>query len=124
MNHWMHASKKVAETIRVKEQTLKDMLRDYMMTTVCRWNEEAGPVSHHLAAVLHKLATNVEAATDISPPDISPASSRRHGCNLLVAVEVASKGLGETGAIDIADSVWGAMAPANILWASEGTPPP
>ena len=103
---------------------MKDLLRDYMMTTMCRWNEEAGPVNHHLGAVMHELATNVEAATDISPPDISPSSSRRHGSKLVVPVEVAEKGLGDTGAIDIPDSVWDAMAPANFLWASEGTPPP
>ena len=66
-DHWMQASKKVAETIRVKEQTVKDLLRDYMMTTLCRWNEEAGPVSHHLGAVMHELATNVHsAATNMS----------------------------------------------------------
>ena len=123
-DNWIQASKKVAETIRVKEQTVKDLLRDYMMTTMCRWNEEAGPVNHHLGAVMHELATNVEAATDISPPDISPSSSRRHGSKLVVPVEVAEKGLGDTGAIDIPDSVWDAMAPANFLWASEGTPPP
>ena len=122
-DHWIQASKKVAETIRVKERTVKDLLRDYMMTTMCRWNEEAGPVSHHLGAVMHELATNVEAATDISPPDISTSSSRRHRSKLVVPVEVAEKGLGDTGAIDIPDSVWDAMAPANFLWASEGTPP-
>ena len=123
-DHWLQASKKVAETIRVKEQTVRDLLRDYMMTTMCRWNEEAGPVSRHLGAVLHELATNVEAATDISPPDISTSSSRRHRSKLVVPVEVAEKGLGDTGAIDIPDSVWDAMAPANFLRASEGTPPP
>ena len=122
-DQWMQASKKVAETIRVKEQTVKDLLRDYMMTTLCRWNEEAGPVSHHLGAVMHDLATNVEAATDISPPDISPSSSQRHGSKLVVPVEVAEKGLGDTGAIDIPDGVWDAMASANFLWASEGTLP-
>ena len=122
-DHWLQASKKVAETIWVKEQTVRDLLRDYMMTTMCRWNEEAGPVSRHLGAVLHELATNVEAATDISPPDISTSSSRRHRSKLVVPVEVAEKGLGDTGAIDIPDSVWDAMAPANFLWASEGTPP-
>ena len=123
-DHWLQASKKVAETIRVKEQTVRDLLRDYMMTTMCRWNEEAGPVSRHLGAVLHELATNVEAATDISPPDISTSSSRRHRSKLVVPVEVAEKGLGDTGASHIPDSVWDAMAPANFLWASEGTPPP
>ena len=122
-DHWLQASKKVAETIRVKEQTVRDLLRDYMMTTMCRWNEEAGPVSRHLGAVLHELATNVEAATDISPPDISTSSSRRHRSKLVEPVEVAEKALGDTGAIDIPDSVWDAMAPANFLWASEGTPP-
>ena len=119
-DHWIQASKKVAETIRVKERTVKDLLRDYMMTTMY---EEAGPVSHHLGAVMHELATNVEAATDISPPDISTFSSRRHRSKLVVPVEVAEKGLGDTGAIDIPGSVWDAMAPANFLWASEGTPP-
>ena len=68
-----------------------------MMTTMCRWNEEAGPVSRHLGAVLHELATNVEAATDISPPKISTSSSRRHRSKLVVPVEVAQKGLGDTG---------------------------
>ena len=66
----------------------------------------------------------MEAATDISPPDISTSSSRRHRSKLVVPVEVAKKGLGDTGAIDIPDSVWDAMAPANFLWAFEGTPPP
>ena len=122
-DHWLQASKKVAETIRVKEQTVRDLPRDYMMTTMCQWNEEAGLVSGHLGAVLHELATNVEAATDISPPDISMSSSQRHRSKLVVPVEVAEKGLGDTGAIDIPDSVWDAMAPANFLWASEGTPP-
>ena len=123
-DHWIQAPKKVAETIRVRERTVKDLLRDYMMTTMRRWNEEAGPVSRHLGAVMHELATNVEAATDILPPDISTSSSRRHRSKLAVPVEVAKKGLGDTGAIDIPDSVWDAMAPANFLWASEGTPPP
>ena len=96
-DHWIQASKRVAETIRVKERTVKDLLRDYKMTTMCRWNEEAGPVGHHLGAVMHELATNVEAATDISPPDISTSSSRRHRSKLVVPVEVAEKGLGDTG---------------------------
>ena len=117
-DHWTQASKKVAETIRVKERTVKDLLRDYMMTTMCRWNEEAGPVSRHLGAVMHELATNVEAATDISPPDISTSSSRRHRSKLVVPVEVAEKGMGDTGAIDIPDGVWDAMAPANFRWVS------
>ena len=30
----IQASKKVAETIRVKERTVKDLRRDYMMTTM------------------------------------------------------------------------------------------
>ena len=122
-DHWVEAPKKVAERIRVKERTVIDLLRDYMMNTMCRWYEEAGPVRHHLETVMHEFATNVEVATDISPPDISTSSSRRHRSKLLVTVEVAEKCLRDTGAIDIPDSVWDAMAPASFLRASEGTPP-
>ena len=35
VDHWTQASKEITERIRVKEQTVKDLLRDNMMPTLC-----------------------------------------------------------------------------------------
>ena len=72
---------------------------------------------------MHELATNAEAASDISTPNLSPKTRREPGARLWGLVEVAAKGLGLTGVVDMPQNIWDDMSPANSQWAAEGTPP-
>ena len=67
---------------------------DVPLQSRCRAAEEA------LARVMHELATNAEQAPDISSPDLSHKENKP-GNQLKVPVEVAVKGLGPTGEINI-----------------------
>ena len=60
LGKWETATKKLAEKIGVRERTDRDLLRDYMLTTLSRWSQDAEKPREHLARVMHELATNAE----------------------------------------------------------------
>ena len=56
------------------------------------------------------------------PPDLSPRRRKEPRACLQVPMEVAAKGLGPTGAIDIPLHNWDNMSLANFQLAAEGPP--
>ena len=119
----MEAARKLATTLKVREETIRDLLRDYMLTTSSRWSRDAEEPRRHLAQVMHELARNAEQASDMSPPDLSP-KEKMPGNRLKVPVEVAANELGSTGEINIPTHIWDRMSRANFRWAPEPPPPP
>ena len=123
LHHWKTAAKKLAEKLKVREKTVRDLLRDYMLTTLSRWSHDAEKPREHLARAMHKLATNAEHASHVSPTDLSPKENTT-GSRVTVPVEVAAKGLGPTGSINMPTHIWDNMSLANFRWATLGPPPP
>ena len=117
LGHWETAVKKLAEKLRVREKAVRDLLRDYMLTTLSRWSQDGEKPREHLARVMHELATSAEQASAISRTHPRPME-KRTGSWLTVPVEVAAKGLGPTGSINIPSHIWEDMSPANFQWAT------
>ena len=65
----------LVERLKVWEETVRNLLNDYMLIILSRWSRDAES-PRHLARVMHKPATNAEQASDISPLDLSPKEKR------------------------------------------------
>ena len=46
------------------------------LTTLSRWSRDAEEPRRHLAKVMHELATNLEQASDVSLPELSPKEKK------------------------------------------------
>ena len=71
--------------------------------------------------MMHKLATNAEQASNISPPDLTKEKKRRIGSK---SPWWQLKDWDRWGEANIPTHIWDNMSPANFRWATHGIPPP
>ena len=123
--HVDRAAGRLAQILRAKAATIRELLGDMARLAVTRsgpdW-EDPCLALEALGRTLHAMAERDFGAGDISPTeDISPQAPGAPSGP--VPEEVASRGLGATGAVEVPGQLWEQLAPKHLAWVRQHAPP-